>query len=79
MSVRSGNLILNSGVIFIIIYVLLCHSPFFCLFRSYDMLRGGWLVIWTNDVQEQKKVKTKTKWAKLTYAGRQTKLITALF
>jgi hypothetical protein len=32
-----------------------------------------------NDVQEQKEVKTKTIWAKFTYVGRQTRLITMLF
>ena len=29
----------------------------------------------TNDVQEQKEVITKTKWAKFRYVGRQTKFI----
>ena len=33
----------------------------------------------TNDVQEQKEVIAKTKWAKLTYVGRQTNCITQFF
>jgi hypothetical protein len=33
----------------------------------------------TNDEQEHKGGKTQTRWAKFTYAGRQTKFITNLF
>jgi len=36
-------------------------------------------ITWTNDVQEQKEVETKIKWAKFTHVGRQTKFITKWF
>ena len=74
----SGNFIWNSCVIFNVIYQFYCVI-LLSLFRSWGVLRGGWLGIWTIDTEEQNQESTKTEWAKITYVGRQTKFITKLF
>ena len=56
-------------------YILLGTEFFFFFFRLRRVLGGAS----SFDEQEHKEAKTQTRWAKLTYVGRQTKFTTKLF